>query len=147
MEDQKNSIFSSFQFPMSSNQKITKKQVFAQLKRVIDPELGIDIVSIGLIYEVKVKQLRNLSHSTKLSSQSQLSSTAQDSIQQYQVYIRMTLTSPGCPLIDVIESNIKSELDKIRGLNGYRDVEIELTFNPPWTMDMMDEVAKAELGF
>jgi len=147
MEDQKNSIFSSFQFPMSSNQKITKKQVFAQLKRVIDPELGIDIVSIGLIYEVKVKQLRNLSHSTKLSSQSQLSSTAQDSIQQYQVYIRMTLTSPGCPLIDVIESNIKSELDKIGGLNGYRDVEIELTFDPPWTIDMMDEAAKAELGF
>ncbi len=132
---------------MSSNQKITKKQVFAQLKRVIDPELGIDIVSIGLIYEVKVKQLHNLSHSTKLSSQSKSSSTSQDSTQQYQVYIRMTLTSPGCPLIDVIESNIKSELDKIGGLNGYRDVEIELTFNPPWTMDMMDEAAKAELGF
>ena len=107
---------------------VTNKDI-VQLKKVIDPELGVDIVSIGLIYkvEVKKKQIAEGEH--------------------YQVYILMTLTTPGCPLLDVIESNIKSELDEIEGLDGYRDVEIELTFDPPWLIDMMSEEAKAELGF
>lgn len=193
---------------------INKDTIYQHLKKVTDPELGIDIVSIGLIYDVKVKRLTHQStaskhhsthshhQSTDMNQQSHRRSTelnqrlthqSNDSNQQltnqpiklnqqpmnsnlnspqssqparssttskssglshspapaqhYQVYVLMTLTSPGCPLLDVIESSIKSELDQIEGLDGYKDVEIELTFDPPWTIDMMDEAAKAELGF
>ncbi len=98
----------------------TEEQVWEKLKNVIDPELNIDIVSLGLIYEVKVTKT---------------------------IYIVMTLTTPSCPLAGVFDTIVKDALQDIDNLDVDKDVSIELTFDPPWTMEMMSEEAKAELGF
>lgn len=98
---------------------MTKKdQIFKRLEEVIDPELNIDIVSLGFIYKIEVEGS--------------------------EVEIEMTLTTPGCPLIDTIEKDIKDALYK----DGYhRDkVKVNLTFDPPWTTDMMTERARLELN-
>lgn len=103
---------------------ISKKEILERLKNVIDPELGEDIVSLGFIYEIDISE--------------------QDGL--YNVRILMTLTTPGCPLIDTIEKDAKRELSKIKGVEGER-VKVDLTFDPPWTMDMMTEEARLQLGF
>lgn len=87
----------------------------------MDPELGINVVDLGLIYEVKVEGKR--------------------------VYILMTLTTPGCPLAAIFTPMARQALAGIPGLDPYRDVEIELTFDPPWHQGLMSERAKAELGY
>lgn len=106
----------------------TQAAIYERLKTVIDPELNLDIVSLGLIYDVTVKKIQ-----------------AKDGEKNF-VHILMTLTTPGCPLIDVLERMIKDSIDGLDGINGHRDVEIELTFDPPWIPDMMDEASRAELG-
>ena len=101
---------------------ITSALITEKLKNVIDPELHIDIVSLGLIYEVTVSPAKS-------------------------VHILMTLTSPGCPLAGVFGSMVKDALRDIEGLDVDKSVSVELTFDPPWTSDSMSEEAKAELGF
>lgn len=103
---------------------VDKKQVFSKLKKVIDPELGVDIVSLGFIYEVDI--------------------TSEDEV--IAINIVMTLTTPGCPLIDTIEKDVKRELSAFPGVEAER-VGVELTFDPPWTIDMMSEEARLQLGF
>ena len=97
----------------------TTNQVRTALQNVIDPELGISIVDLGLIYEV--------SFPTETT-----------------VKILMTLTSMGCPLFGTIQNDIVKGLEML----GYvaEQVEIELTFDPPWNQEKMSETAKAELG-
>jgi len=97
---------------------ITKKIILNKLEEVLDPELNISIVDLGLIYDVEIKKTK--------------------------VKILMTLTTIGCPLISMIESDIKNKLTTL----GFKedDVEIELTFDPPWSIDKMSEKAKALLG-
>ncbi len=104
---------------------ITQDQVYAHLHKVIDPELGISIVRLGLIYKV---QLTPAQGRTKL-------------------HIVMTLTTPGCPLASVFDGMVRDALFGLPGIDVDQDVSIELTFDPPWVPDMMDEEAKAELGF
>lgn len=86
----------------------------------MDPELNVDIVSLGLVYKITITDT---------------------------VHILMTLTSPGCPLAGMFDSLVKESLYGIEGLDINKDVSIELTFDPPWTPDMMSEEVKAELGF
>ncbi len=105
--------------------RITSEDVFTALKTVKDPELGINIVDLGLVYGVKVT--------------SEKESTC--------VRITMTLTSPGCPLGTAIVMMIRDALATYPFLNPERDVVVEIVFDPPWTQDMMSEEAKAELGF
>lgn len=95
----------------------------------MDPELGIDIVSLGLIYDVTVKGIQ-----------------AEDG-ERTHIHILMTLTTPGCPLAGIFETIIKDAFYEIEGLDPDKDISIELTFDPPWFQDMMSEEAKAELGF
>lgn len=109
--------------------KLSRENIYKCLSTVIDPELNFDIVSIGLIYDVTISKL-------------QLKSGEKDKI-----HILMTLTTPGCPLIGVIQQMIKEALSVIEGIDINKDVDIELTFDPPWITDMMTEEAKAELGF
>lgn len=108
--------------------KVTETQIWDCLKTIIDPELNIDIVSLGLIYEVTVKPLQT------------------EHGEQPFAYILLTLTTPGCPLAGVFETKIKEALDAIPGLDAYKNTEIELTFDPPWIPDMMTEEARAELN-
>jgi metal-sulfur cluster biosynthetic enzyme len=109
--------------------KLTKENVQKCLSNVIDPELDIDIVSMGLIYDVSIGKI-------------QLDSGERD-----KVHILMTLTTPGCPLIGVFDKMVKDSLAEIEGLDINKDVELELTFDPPWITDMMTEEARAEVGF
>ncbi len=99
--------------------KITEDQIRTQLENVLDPELNISIVDLGLVYEIKVKE----------------DETA---------FIKMTLTTLGCPLFETIEQDVKSSLKQI-GL-AEEKVKLELTFEPPWSMDRMSERGKAMLG-
>ena len=92
------------------------KEIKNKLYEVIDPELNISIVDLGLIYEIKLKNNKP--------------------------YIKMTLTTIGCPLFPIIQKEIEAKLKEL----GYNEVEIELTFDPPWSMDRLSERAKAMLG-
>lgn len=109
----------------SKRSKITKKLVETKLKNVIDPELGINIVDLGLIYKIGITEIPH----------------------QPLVNILMTLTSPGCPLAAVFQPLIRQALADIPGFDQYKDLGLELTFDPPWHQDMMSERAKAEMGF
>jgi FeS assembly SUF system protein len=96
-----------------------RDKVLAALKTVYDPEIPVDIYELGLIYEINVFPVNN-------------------------VFILMTLTSPSCPSAEVIPSEVKQKIEAIEGVN---DVKVELTFDPPYSQDMMSEAAKLELGF
>jgi len=98
--------------------KITEEMVLEKLKEVIDPEIGIDVVNLGLIYEVKVRPDNT-------------------------VYVKMTMTTPGCPLTMWI---LRAVEDKILEIPGVKDAEIELTFDPPWTPDRISPEYKKRLG-
>ncbi len=89
------------------------------LKGVMDPELGVSIVDLGLVYDMVVSK---------------------DGI----CLITMTLTTMGCPLFPVIEKDIENRLMEIPEVN---EVKIELVFDPPWTPEKMSEEAKAQLGW
>lgn len=98
---------------------LSKKTLLNQLYNVPDPELGISVVDLGLIYDVKADK-------------------------KGKITVIMTLTTMGCPLFELISEPIKSELMKIKGV---KDVEVELTFDPPWSVDKMSKEAKVKLGF
>ena len=93
-------------------------QALELLETVYDPELGLDVVNLGLIYELKVEPPR--------------------------AYVKMTLTTPGCPLHDSMGDAVQRALSLIPGV---RDVEIELTFDPPWTPARLSEKARKALGW
>ena len=96
----------------------TKDEVIEALHAVEDPELGMDIVDLGLLYEVEVED-----------------STAK---------VIYSLTSMGCPAGPLIAQDIDSA---VRQVEGIQEVELELTFDPPWTPDRMSDDAKFILGF
>ena len=98
---------------------ITKETLINQLRNVPDPELGISIVDLGLVYDAKIDNKGN-------------------------VEVLMTLTTMGCPLFDSIADPVRSELKKLKGV---KDVNVELTFEPPWSPEKMSEEAKIKLGF
>ncbi|EAY26172.1 DUF59 domain-containing protein [Microscilla marina] len=107
---------------MKTNQLETpdlKEKVVEALKTVYDPEIPIDIYELGLIYEIKVFPVNN-------------------------VYILMTLTTPNCPSVEELPAEVKNKVLAIEGVN---DVELDMTFEPPYHQDMMSEAAKLELGF
>lgn len=99
--------------------QIDKEQVVQAIKQVYDPEIPVDVYELGLIYEITVYPVNN-------------------------VYLLMTLTSPNCPSAEFIPSEIKNKIQQIQGISN---VEVELTFDPPYTQDMMSEAAQLELGF
>lgn len=89
------------------------------LRTVYDPEIPVNIWELGLVYSVQIGDNNN-------------------------VQVTMTLTAPACPVAGEIIFNVES---KIRELEGVGDVHVHLTFDPPWSKDMMSEEAKLELGW
>ena len=89
------------------------------LKTIYDPEIPVDIYELGLIYDVFVNE-------------------------NHDVKVLMTLTTPNCPVADTLPQEVK---DKVQSLDEVNEAEVELTFDPPWTRDLMSEEAKLELGF
>jgi metal-sulfur cluster biosynthetic enzyme len=96
----------------------TKEEVVQALRQVEDPELGMDIVDLGLMYDVELENGK--------------------------VKVIHTLTSMGCPVGPMIQQQID---EVVRALPGVDDVEVELTWDPPWTPEKMSEDAKFILGF
>jgi metal-sulfur cluster biosynthetic enzyme len=106
---------------MFCSMKPTKENIYSCLSRVIDPELDIDIVSLGLVYDVTISKQK--------------------------VHILMTLTTPGCPLAGVFKEMVLAQLQDLDGIDPQKDIDVELTFDPPWMMDMMTDEARAQLGY
>ena len=94
------------------------ENIVSVLKTIYDPEIPVDIYELGLIYDVFVNE-------------------------DCEVKILMTLTSPNCPVAETLPMEVK---EKVSAIDMVKDVEMELTFDPPWDKDMMSEEAKLELG-
>jgi FeS assembly SUF system protein len=94
-------------------------KIVSVLKTIYDPEIPVDIYELGLIYDVLVNEDQD-------------------------VKVLMTLTTPNCPVADSLPQEVK---DKVQSLDEVNEAEVELTFDPPWTRDLMSEEAKLELGF
>jgi metal-sulfur cluster biosynthetic enzyme len=114
---------------ITAQPKLTQDLVYDRLKQVIDPELSIDVVSLGLVYEVVIKEIQTEFGPAPF------------------VHILFTLTTPGCPLAGVFDTMIKEALAGLPGLDVKKNVMVELTFDPPWVPEMINEEARAELGF
>lgn len=95
-----------------------EEKVKDAIKTVFDPEIPVNIYELGLIYQIQILPLGK-------------------------VHVLMTLTSPNCPAAASMPGEMEQ---KIRAVDGVTDFEMELTFDPPWSMDMMSEEAKLELG-
>ena len=98
---------------------ISNDDLIKALKTVYDPEIPVDIYELGLIYDVFVNE-------------------------DNEVKILMTLTSPNCPVAESLPLEVE---EKIRSIDEVKTAEVEITFDPPWTKDLMSEEAKLELGF
>jgi FeS assembly SUF system protein len=95
-----------------------KNEAISVVQTVFDPEIPVNIYDLGLIYDIDVDPSNH-------------------------VHVLMTLTSPSCPAAESLPGEVES---KIRAIEGVKDVVIELTFDPPWSDELMSEVAKLELG-
>ena len=89
------------------------------LKGIYDPEIPVDIYELGLIYDVMINEDND-------------------------VKILMTLTSPNCPVAETLPLEVE---EKVKSIDTVKSAEVEITFDPPWTKDLMSEEAKLELGF
>ena len=95
------------------------EKIVKELKSIFDPEIPVDIYELGLIYDVFVNE-------------------------DNEVKILMTLTTPNCPVAETLPQEVE---EKIKSIDEVKTAEVEITFDPPWTKDLMREEAKLELGF
>ena len=114
---------------ISAAASLTTEAAYDRLKTVMDPELHIDIVSLGLVYDVSINTIQ----------------TAEG--ERAHLHVLLTLTTPGCPLAGMFDTMVKDAFVGIENCDPQRDITVELTFDPPWVPDMMSEEARAELGF
>ena len=94
-----------------------REQIIAEIRKIYDPEIPVNIYELGLIYDVKVKEDK--------------------------AKIIMTLTSPNCPVAESLPNEVKNNIMKLEGVNK---VDLELVWDPPWDKDRMSEAAKLELN-
>lgn len=98
---------------------VTEEAIYEELKEVVDPEIQIDVVNLGMIYGVTIED------------------------EGSKVTVRMTLTTMGCPAMEQLQDEV---IARVKNL-GASDVLIDLTFDPPWNKDMMSEEAKTVLRY
>jgi len=103
---------------MDLKKQLFEEQVINALKRVHDPEIPINIYDLGLIYELKIDE-------------------------EFNVYVKMTLTTPNCPVAEDMPGMVQSE---VKNVEGVQEVTIDLVFDPPWDKEMLSEAALLELG-
>lgn len=105
---------------MTAEEKLKiEEKVVEMLRTVYDPEIPVDIYSLGLVYKIEVSDDGDLD-------------------------VDMTLTAPNCPMADFILEDVRMKLESIEGV---RKVNVNIVFEPEWTQDMMSDEAKLELGF
>ena len=95
-----------------------KDKVIAEIKKIYDPEIPVNIYELGLIYDIKVENDKSAK-------------------------IKMTLTTPNCPVAESLPKEVKEGAMQVEGIE---EVDLELVWDPPWTKDMMSEAAKLELN-
>ena len=95
-----------------------KEKIVSEIKKIYDPEIPVNIYELGLIYDIIVNDKK-------------------------EVHIKMTLTSPNCPVAESLPQEVK---DSVKQLNGINKVELDLVWDPPWDKSMMSEAAKLELN-
>ena len=95
-----------------------KEKIIKEIKKIYDPEIPVNIYELGLIYEIKVEKNNN-------------------------VKVKMTLTTPNCPVAESLPKEVKDSIMEIKEVN---DVDLELVWDPPWDKSMMSEAAKLELN-
>ncbi len=103
----------------TKEKEILGVKIVEMIKTIFDPEIPVDVYELGLIYDVFVNEDKD-------------------------VKILMTLTTPNCPVAETLPVEVE---EKVKSLDEVRNAEVEITFDPPWTQDMMSEEAKLELGF
>ena len=101
---------------------VTEKDILGKLSQVKDPELGINIVDLGLVYEINVKE--------------------KEKDKPQDISIKMTFTTPACPMMNHILQQVKERLDEIDDA----DIEVDIVFEPLWTPERMSKEAKMKLG-
>jgi metal-sulfur cluster biosynthetic enzyme len=104
---------------MATEITVTEDDVIEALEEVIDPELGLDFVSLGLVYDVEIEEGGD-------------------------VYVTFTLTTPACPIGPQVSEQMK---EFVGDLDGVKDVHPKMIFEPPWSPEMMSEDAKFALGY
>ena len=95
-----------------------KDKVISEIKKIYDPEIPVNIYELGLIYDVNVDE-------------------------NNKVYVKMTLTSPNCPVAESLPNEVKNSIKEIKEVN---EVDLDLVWDPPWDKSMMSEAAKLELN-
>ena len=95
-----------------------KEKIVSEIKKIYDPEIPVNIYELGLIYRIEIND-------------------------EKKVIIEMTLTSPNCPVAESLPKSVKENILKI---DGIKDVDLKLVWDPPWTKDKMSEAAKLELN-
>jgi FeS assembly SUF system protein len=98
--------------------KDLEEKIIRELKEIYDPEIPVNIYEIGLIYKIQIDD-------------------------DFLVHVVMTLTTPNCPVAESLPAEVR---EKVKGVEGVKDVDLELTFEPPWDMEMLSDEAKLELG-
>ncbi len=104
---------------MPTQQTVTEEQVYAALRKCMDPEIPVNVVDLGLIYGVKVDEGKD-------------------------VDIKMTMTTRGCPLHDTLVSDVKRYVGKV---NGVGNVNVDIVWDPPWSLEKMNQDVREKLGF
>ncbi|MBF8149217.1 DUF59 domain-containing protein [Winogradskyella sp. F6397] len=94
------------------------EKILRVIKTIYDPEIPVDIYELGLIYDVLINE-------------------------DYEVKILMTLTTPNCPVAETLPLEVE---EKVKSINEVKDAEVEITFDPPWSQELMSEEARLELG-
>ena len=95
-----------------------KSKIIEEIKKIYDPEIPVNIYELGLIYDVTVDK-------------------------DNKVYVKMTLTTPNCPVAESLPKEVKDSIMQVKEVN---DVDLELVWDPPWDKSMMSEAAKLELN-
>lgn len=103
---------------LNNKNKELEAAIIEAIKEIFDPEIPVNILELGLIYEVQIND-------------------------QNQVHVFMTLTAPNCPVAESLPVDVKN---KVLSVKGVMAAEVEITFEPPWDQSMMSELAKLELG-
>lgn len=111
------------ELPEHATDDDVEKAAYTQMMTCYDPEIPINIVDLGLVYDCEVNTLPDDSH---------------------RVWVQMTLTAPGCGMGDILVADVKDKVGKIPSVS---QVDVEMVFDPPWRMDMMSEEARLQAGF